>query len=56
MKDALPPPWGNPTETSKTCLFPEEHLLCFEGWRDLEFWFPTIRIFPSCISVLISFT
>lgn len=37
MKEGSPPPLGDPAETSKTRLFPEEHLLCFEGWRDREF-------------------
>lgn len=41
VKEGSPPPLGDPAETSKTRLFPEEHLLCFEGWRDREFWFPT---------------
>ena len=40
VKEGAPLSRG-PAEISKTRSFPEKHLLCFEGWRDLEFWFPT---------------
>lgn len=52
-RDSVGATTPGPPEISKSLLFPEEPLkqLYFEGWRDLESWFPTIRILPSRVSL-----